>query len=93
MASCHFSRLARIHPTCGATRYPTAAQVAAVLHGQRRADGNYLCRCPGPLHRNGDRSPSLSVKDGRNGRPLFHCFAGCAYEDIAKTLEARGLRA
>jgi hypothetical protein len=72
---------------------PTAGEIAVVLHGQRRANGNYLCHCPGPLHRNGDRNPSLSLKDGRNGRPVFHCFAGCAYEDIVKALEAQEFRA
>jgi hypothetical protein len=56
------------------------------------ANGNYQCRCPGPSHRNGDRTPSLSVKDGRNGRPLLFCFAGCSYDEIVAALEARGLR-
>ena len=53
------------------------------------ASGNYDCRCPGPLHKNGDRTPSLRVRDGRNGRPIFHCFAGCEYRDIVKALVAR----
>lgn len=55
------------------------------------AGGNYQCRCPGPLHRNGDRSPSLSVKDGRNGRPVLFCFTGCSYAEIATALERRGI--
>jgi hypothetical protein len=55
-------------------------------------DGNFRCRCPGPMHRHGDLSPSLSVKDGRNGRPLLHCFAGCSHEEIVAALRARGLR-
>jgi hypothetical protein len=49
-----------------------------------------MCCCPGPLHRNGDRNPSLSIKDGRNGL-LFHCFTGCAYNEIARELRARGV--
>jgi hypothetical protein len=72
---------------------PTALEVAAVLHGKRQANSSYMCRCPGPLHRNGDRNPSLSVKDGRNGRLLFHCFAGCTYEEIVAALRTRGLLA
>jgi hypothetical protein len=66
-----------------------AAEVAKELKGAKGSGGNYLCRCPGPLHRNGDRNPSLSVKDGRNGRLLLHCFAGCSFEEIVAALPAR----
>jgi hypothetical protein len=69
----------------------TAQEVATALGGKRADDGNYRCRCPGPLHRNGDRNPSLSVKDGRSGRLLFHCFAGCGYDEIVGGLRARGV--
>ena len=90
MSSHYTSRWARKSPTPDATRYPTAAEVAAILGGKTQA-GGYMCRCPGPLHRNGDRNPSLSVKNGYNGRPLFHCFAGCAYDEIVTALRAKGL--
>ena len=33
-----------------------------------------------PAHE--DRSPSLAVKEGSDGRVLLHCFAGCEVEDI-----------
>jgi putative DNA primase/helicase len=69
-----------------------AREIASALGGKRMGDGGYLCRCPGPLHRHGDRNPSLSVKDGRN-RLLFHCFAGCTYDEIVSAPRARGLRA
>ena len=70
----------------------TARDIAFVLNGKRMGDGNYMCRCPGPLHVHGDRNPSLSVKDGRNGRPLLYCFAGCSYDEIVTALHDRGLR-
>jgi hypothetical protein len=70
----------------------TAQDIAAALGGRRMGDGNYMCRCPGPLHRKGDRNPSLSVKDGRNGRALLYCFAGCAYDEIVTALRGRGVR-
>jgi hypothetical protein len=89
MTNCYSSRLARKPPS--SARYPTAAEVAAILRGKRQADGSCMCSCPGPLHRNGDRNPSLSVKDGRN-RLLLHCFAGCAYDEIVTALRGRGLR-
>jgi putative DNA primase/helicase len=91
MANNYYSRLARKQPILGAPHYPTAAEMADILGGKTQA-GGYMCRCPGPLHRNGDRNPSLSVKDGRNGRPLFHCFAGCAYDEIVTALRAKGIR-
>jgi hypothetical protein len=69
----------------------SAEEVARALGGRRADDGNYRCHCPGPLHRNRDRNPSLSVKNGRNGRLLFRCFAGCAYEEIVGGLRARGV--
>ena len=33
-----------------------------------------------PAH--GDKTPSLSVKEGGDGRVLLHCFAGCSVEQI-----------
>jgi hypothetical protein len=48
-----------------------------------------MCRCPGPLHKHGDRNPSLSVKDGAGGKLLLHCFAGCSFEEIMAALPAR----
>jgi hypothetical protein len=91
MTNCNSSRLARKRPTPEG-RYPTAAEVAAALHGNRQADGSYMCRCPCPLHRNGDRDPSLSVRDGRDGRLLLYCFAaGGGYRDIIDALVGRGV--
>jgi hypothetical protein len=71
-----------------------AIDIARELGCRSGADaaGNYQCRCPGRLHRHADRHASLSVKDGRNGRPVLYCFAGCSYDEIAAALEARGLR-
>jgi hypothetical protein len=70
---------------------PDALAIAEALGGKRMGDGNYSCRCPGPLHKHGDRNPSLSVKDGRNGRPVLYCFAGCSYDEIVDALEANGV--
>jgi hypothetical protein len=53
--------------------------------------GNFQCQCPGPLHERGDRNPSLSIKDGRDGRLLLHCFAGCSFDDVVEALERRGI--
>ena len=50
-----------------------------------------MCHCPGPLHKRGDRNPSLSLKDGRSRKPLLYCFAGCSYGEIIVALERRGI--
>lgn len=38
--------------------------------------------CPTANHAHGDRSASLSISEGRDGRVLLHCFAGCTVEQI-----------
>jgi hypothetical protein len=91
MANNHHSRLARKQPTLGAPCYPTATEVAAILRGKRQANGSYLCPCPCGLHRRGDLNPSLSVTDGRCGRPVFHCFGGGDFRDVIDALIARGV--
>ncbi len=50
--------------------------------------GSYgTARCPA----HDDREPSLSVRDGVDGEPVFNCFAGCDWRDIKDVLRARGL--
>jgi hypothetical protein len=55
--------------------------------GGRWKGRNGLCRCPA----HADRRPSLSVADGRDGRLLLRCFAGCAFDDILAALRGLGL--
>lgn len=40
----------------------------------RRAGKGWIARCPA----HDDRSASLSIGEGDDGRVLLHCFAGCA---------------
>ncbi len=44
--------------------------------------------CPCPAHN--DKTPSLSVDDGNNGRPVVMCMAGCSQEAVIDALKARG---
>jgi len=46
-----------------------------------------MAHCPA----HDDRNPSLSIRDGNNGKPLLHCFAGCSPEAVIAALRARGL--
>ncbi len=39
----------------------------------RTAGAGHVCRCPG----HDDHNPSLSINEGRDGRVLIHCHAGC----------------
>ncbi len=49
--------------------------------------GSYgIAKCP--CH--DDRAPSLSVRDGTDGEPVFNCFARCDWRDIKDVLRARG---
>jgi putative DNA primase/helicase len=69
----------------------SAADIARALGGKRITDG-FICRCPVPGHGKGqgDRNPSLLVKDGERA-PLFRCFAGCDARDVLDVLRRRGL--
>jgi hypothetical protein len=71
----------------------SAREIALALGGDGRSDpsGNFTAHCPCPSHRNGDRNASLSLKDGRDGRVLFYCFAGGSFQEIAAALRPRGL--
>lgn len=53
-----------------------------------RWHGSYgTARCP--AHE--DKSPSLSIKDGDDGRLLLHCHAGCVFRDVAEAIRDRAL--
>jgi hypothetical protein len=69
-----------------------AQRIGIALKGRRNGNG-WLVRCPCPNHGKGrgDRSPSLSVSDGDDGRLLLRCFAGCDFADILDELKRRGL--
>jgi hypothetical protein len=48
----------------------------------RKAGTGWTCRCPS----HDDKTPSLSVSAGADGRALVKCHAGCAPEAIVKAL-------
>jgi hypothetical protein len=60
----------------------TGEAFAALVNGRRTSPGKWQARCPA----HADRSPSLSIRDGRDGRVLVHCFAGCAHTTILAAL-------
>ena len=60
----------------------TAAAFAALVEARRTGPGTWQARCP--AHE--DRSPSLSIRAGDDGRVLIHCFAGCSHRAILAAL-------
>lgn len=56
------------------------------LGGYKRREG-YLCHCPS----HDDKNPSLSVKETTDGVLLWHCFAGCTFDEVYTALKSRGI--
>src|SRR5258705_4833918 len=63
-----------------------AAAIAEALNGRRSGSG-YTLRCVA----HNDRTPSLSIADGADGRLLVRCHAGCNSLDILAALHRLGL--
>jgi putative DNA primase/helicase len=63
-----------------------AGEIAAALGGATRNGAGWLACCC--CHE--DRSPSLSLKDGDDGKLLVKCFAGCDGRDILDEFRGRG---
>jgi DNA primase len=53
------------------------------LENVRQQNGYFVATCP--AHQ--DRDPSLSVKEGDDGRVLINCFAGCAFDDVVAAID------
>jgi hypothetical protein len=62
----------------------TAEAFAMLVPARSAGRGRWVGRCPA----HPDRSPSLSITGGRDGRVLLRCFAGC---ESASVLKAMGL--
>jgi hypothetical protein len=60
----------------------TAEDFAMLLKAQRAGARRWRANCPA----HADRSPSLSIREGDDGRVLLHCFAGCGLDEVLATL-------
>lgn len=63
-----------------------AEHITRTLGGTWRGQNGLAC-CP--AHE--DRSPSLSLGVGVDGRLLVHCHAGCSYQSVMDALKSLGL--
>ena len=52
------------------------------LEGVRKSGKGWVARCPA----HADRTASLSVGEGDDGRVLLHCFAGCGAADVVHSV-------
>jgi hypothetical protein len=62
-----------------------ASLLAEMLRARRAGSGRWMAKCPA----HDDSSASLSIREGREGRVLMHCFAGCALTTILETVGLR----
>ena len=68
------------------SEYNTAADIAEGLDGRRSGDG-WTALCPA----HDDKHPSLTISEGKNGKPLLYCHTGCSQDAVIDALRARGL--
>ena len=66
---------------------PSLGQNIAVALGGHRAGNCWMARCPA----HDDSTPSLSIRETRDGKLLVHCHAGCEQAAVIAALQARGL--
>jgi hypothetical protein len=66
--------------------------IAKALGNAKQVNGNWLASCPVAGHGrgNGDRNPSLSIKED-NGKLLFHCHGGCDQHSVFDAVRERNL--
>ena len=60
----------------------TAASFAELIQARPTGRGRWQTRCPA----HPDNSPSLTIREGADGRVLLHCFAGCPTSAILAAL-------
>jgi hypothetical protein len=72
-------------PVSGDFTPDTAKEIAELLRGKRSGAG---WSAPCPAHE--DQTASLSIGEGRDGKLLLHCHAGCTFEAILAAIRALG---
>ncbi len=65
----------------------TAMEIATALPKNRRNGKGWVACCPA----HADKHPSLSIDEGRDGKVLLHCHAGCTQDEVIDALRQRGL--
>jgi len=60
----------------------TLDDVVSRLTKVRKSGRGWMAQCP--AHE--DRNPSLSIHEGDDGTVLLHCFAGCTFQEIVRSM-------
>lgn len=70
-----------------------AEEIAKTLGNAKKVNGQWLASCPVPTHGrgNGDKNPSLSISEGSDGKPLFHCHGGCDQQTVFNVMRELGM--
>ena len=61
---------------------PVELLLSRLEHVRANRNGTWVARCPA----HDDRSPSLSITTGDDGKVLLHCFAGCGAADVVEAI-------
>ena len=64
-----------------------AQQIAKGLGKFNSTAGGFVAPCPA----HDDKNPSLSITDGKDGKVLIHCHAGCDQQAVIDALKGRNL--
>jgi NTP pyrophosphatase (non-canonical NTP hydrolase) len=62
-----------------------SAELAAITGAKRIGKGKFRDHCPGPIHKHGDRNPSMVFHDGHTAI-VFNCFAGDTSGEVAEAM-------
>jgi hypothetical protein len=65
----------------------TSAENLALAFGALKCGSSWTAHCLA----HDDRNPSLSIREGYDGKVLVHCFAGCEQKAVLNALLARSL--
>jgi hypothetical protein len=68
---------------------PTDTLLSYLDRVKQTGPNRWLASCSGPLHENGDRNPSLSIRETDDGGVLLHCFFGCDYAQILAAIDLK----
>lgn len=62
-------------------------EILAKLNNVKKTGVNqYIASCPCSGHTHGDKNPSLSIKEGKEGQVVTHCHGGHNYYDVLAAL-------